>query len=351
MDDIRRRYAVSVLFLSAVVFFSLLVSLNPDTANSLGGDLVAGSFALQDQYENYKLEATVSSGGESSTLNHRLQIFAEPSAKVEGGGYNLILWPITPAATAGGDQDIPDDQDNQDDQDEGEPPTPPTQEGDLEITSPVLSEGTVRPDVGQLVSFVGETSTRDDVGEYLWDLGIRNDPWGEVKVDKNGLFVCDNGNNAYAYNKYQTIYNADKTVLGSHCGPTVAGRPVEFNVYANNIRAFKKTNQPFAFNYTSFSQCGAEPHICLVQYIVTDKDGVLISRDYIYVELQGKPGDLTGDAKITAEDASLLYAFLTGEVDEVDGNADYSEEFGDKDGVNIHDYVLMQDKIAEGSNG
>ena len=62
MDDIHRRYAVSVLFLSAVVFFSLLVSLNPDTANSLGGDLVAGSFVLKDDYNTYQMEGTVAPG-------------------------------------------------------------------------------------------------------------------------------------------------------------------------------------------------------------------------------------------------------------------------------------------------
>ena len=223
---------------------------------------------------------------------------------------------------------------------------------DITISAGVRPSATISdPNDGSTLN-LGEQTTLSGTGsapagstitELVWDLGIRTTPWGEVELS-NGLFVCDSSNGAGScgFGEFETIDSSSEVGTPCSCDDTYPYK--EFNIYPSSLVSLS-SEQPMLVSYSSFSQCSDYKQtdiICDISLITKDNVGRYSPKETIQLTLSGLPGDLNADAELSQEDSNIIYNYIVGQIQEVQGNPDC-----DGDGVaTINDFVLIEDVLT-----
>ncbi len=199
--------------------------------------------------------------------------------------------------------------------------------------------------LGGEVLFIGSGTAPPGAAiiEYIWDLGKRTDPWGEVDL-VSGFYVCKRleSSTSCPIGGFQTIDGSQD--VGVPCSCETPYPYPELNIYPNSVIVLDD-DQSFVNSYFSFSECEdygtTADSTCSVSLTVKDSEGRYSSKRETAMTLYGLPGDTDVDGELTQDDVNEVYGLVTGELDLVDGNPDCD---GD-DEITVNDYVLLVETL------
>lgn len=225
--------------------------------------------------------------------------------------------------------------------------------------------------LGSQVRFRADAIAPREITEFIWDLGKRDKPWGEISRDTSCAEIATGGECSF----YQAL-SPDREI-GTPCvcnedpntGEDLTPYPYpEYNIYPESLvvdipegAGTQTASSRITSTYLSENECSdydnEGDHLCTVSVTVktVSPDGfesyssLIVKNDAgnqilpASITIEGIPGDLVVDGVLDKCDRDLLYQVVTGEVvrEDVGGDPDV-----DVNGlVNINDYVQLYDAV------